>query len=502
MTIEDCLWNRSYFVVVTNEEIFLHEIHTLRQMAIISHFPGSNSIALSDTTIPTSTTANHFLLFATPKEVGNLTIFDCKTQKVVNKIQAHRSELEKIAINTSCSMLATSSKMGTIIRVFRIPSGEIHASFRIHNFPISIQSLSFCEKSIFLLCLSNYQHSQVSVCLVDDRYKEESLIRQQRNQQKLEQKQLVNQLIGGVANVTVGVATGVAHAVTGPAHPNYIEEASKEGNVEVLEDEDEDGFCTVVHQPEEEQYNSLTQDALSAHNQGGQKSSDARSVAGNTYAGNTAVSSSSSVPPTAPTTTLFSSIFNRKNAQSLLDASMDGLQKIRSYSQELFVNNTGDGVAGIDGAVAPPTAPATSSKKRDSGSHLPDIHEDPEDHSPQERESIGNPEQARLSHGSASNDANAAKKKGASVSVHIDKKIVRPVFQASVPGEFKDFVALLKYRIPNHRNSKDDTLLHYDDDGTSTIASEPYHELQPNQSQSSNEELKFYFVSKHGVYRK
>jgi autophagy-related protein 18 len=74
--------------------------------------------------------------------------------KAVNVIEAHRSPLCCIALNSEGTMLATASETGTIIRVFSVPKGEKLFQFRRGTYPSTIYSMSF-NLSSTLLCVSS-----------------------------------------------------------------------------------------------------------------------------------------------------------------------------------------------------------------------------------------------------------------------------------------------------------------------------------------------------------
>jgi autophagy-related protein 18 len=81
-------------------------------------------------------------------------IFDTLTLKAVNVIEAHRSPLCCIALNSEGTLLATASETGTIIRVFSVPRGQKLYQFRRGTYPSTIYSMSF-NLSSTLLCVSS-----------------------------------------------------------------------------------------------------------------------------------------------------------------------------------------------------------------------------------------------------------------------------------------------------------------------------------------------------------
>lgn len=85
---------------------------------------------------------------------GELLVFDTLTLKAVNVIEAHRSPLSCICLNSEGTLLATASETGTIIRVFSVPKGQKLYQFRRGSYPSTIYSMSF-NLSSTLLCVSS-----------------------------------------------------------------------------------------------------------------------------------------------------------------------------------------------------------------------------------------------------------------------------------------------------------------------------------------------------------
>lgn len=69
---------------------------------------------------------------------------------MVNVIQAHKSPIAHIAINSTGTLLATASDKGTVIRVFSIPSAEKLYQFRRGTREAKIHSISFNAVSSLL----------------------------------------------------------------------------------------------------------------------------------------------------------------------------------------------------------------------------------------------------------------------------------------------------------------------------------------------------------------
>lgn len=163
--------NRKRLAVVLEDEIYLYDISNMSLLYTIATSPNPSAIcALS----PSS--ENCYIAYPLPKPredggdkrpahapplstyvaptSGDVLIFDTVTLKAVNVIEAHRSPLCCIAVNSEGTMLATASETGTIIRVFSVPRGEKLHQFRRGTYPSTIYSMSF-NLSSTLLCVSS-----------------------------------------------------------------------------------------------------------------------------------------------------------------------------------------------------------------------------------------------------------------------------------------------------------------------------------------------------------
>lgn len=85
---------------------------------------------------------------------GDVLIFDAEKLEAINVIEAHRSPLACITLNSDGTLLATASDKGTIIRVFSVPDGHKLYQFRRGSMPCRIYSMSFNTTST-LLCVSS-----------------------------------------------------------------------------------------------------------------------------------------------------------------------------------------------------------------------------------------------------------------------------------------------------------------------------------------------------------
>ncbi|OQD81481.1 hypothetical protein PENANT_c027G02626 [Penicillium antarcticum] len=162
--------NRKRLVIVLEDQIYLYDIQTMKLLSTIDTSPNPNAIcALA----PSS--ENCYMAYPLPQKAhasasppthappgtthvapttGDVLIFDAVKLEAINVIEAHRSPLALIALNSDGTLLATASDKGTIIRVFSVPDGHKLYQFRRGSMPSRIYSMSFNTTST-LLCVSS-----------------------------------------------------------------------------------------------------------------------------------------------------------------------------------------------------------------------------------------------------------------------------------------------------------------------------------------------------------
>ncbi|KAJ4306714.1 autophagy protein [Collariella sp. IMI 366227] len=162
--------NRKRMAVVLEEEIYLYDIANMSLLATIATSANPNAIfSLSPSHEPC------YIAYPLPKPredqgerrpahapplstfvpptSGEVIIFDAVTQKAVNVIEAHRSPLCCVALNSDGTRLATASETGTIVRVFSVPGGQKLFQFRRGTYPLdNIQHVVQPELE-FVVCL-------------------------------------------------------------------------------------------------------------------------------------------------------------------------------------------------------------------------------------------------------------------------------------------------------------------------------------------------------------
>jgi autophagy-related protein 18 len=68
-------------------------------------------------------------------------IFDLLSLSVSNIIQAHKAPISCLALNSTGTLLATSSEKGTVIRVFSVPGAQKLYQFRRGSYPARIYNI-------------------------------------------------------------------------------------------------------------------------------------------------------------------------------------------------------------------------------------------------------------------------------------------------------------------------------------------------------------------------
>ncbi|KAK2766928.1 autophagy protein [Arachnomyces sp. PD_36] len=163
--------NRKRLVIVLEDQIYLYDIQTIKLLYTIETSPNPNAIcALS----PSSD--NCYLAYPLPQRAppssfappshappgtthvsptsGEVLIFDTLKLEAINVVEAHKSPLSCVTLNSEGTLLATASDKGTIIRVFSVPDAHKLYQFRRGSMPARIFSMSFNTTST-LLCVSS-----------------------------------------------------------------------------------------------------------------------------------------------------------------------------------------------------------------------------------------------------------------------------------------------------------------------------------------------------------
>ncbi|KAG8918347.1 autophagy protein [Tulasnella sp. 418] len=125
--------NRKTLVVVLEVEIYIYDISNMKLLHVIETTKNPDAIcALSPSSdpsylaypspVPSPTSPLSTAPAKTPSpaadasQTGDVLIFDTRNLSVVNVVQAHKTPIHLLAINSTGTMLATCSDKGTVIR--------------------------------------------------------------------------------------------------------------------------------------------------------------------------------------------------------------------------------------------------------------------------------------------------------------------------------------------------------------------------------------------------
>ncbi|KAG8979191.1 autophagy protein [Tulasnella sp. JGI-2019a] len=157
--------NRKTLVIVLEVEIYIYDISNMKLLHVIETSKNPDAIvALSPSSDPS------YLAYPSPipsptsplstsppssspadaTQTGDALIFDTRTLSVVNVVQAHKTPIHLLSINSTGTMLATCSTKGTVIRVFSLPSAEKLYQFRRGMQGARIHSITFNAMSTLL----------------------------------------------------------------------------------------------------------------------------------------------------------------------------------------------------------------------------------------------------------------------------------------------------------------------------------------------------------------
>ncbi|KAF7724498.1 autophagy protein [Apophysomyces ossiformis] len=158
--------NRRRIIVVLEEQIYVYDISNMKLLQIIQTCPNPTAVCAlspssdncfvgypSRSSLSSPLAANQSTSQSAATS-GDVEIFDSSSLRLANIVQAHKSPLSHITINSDGNLLATASEKGTVIRVFSIPEGHKLFQFRRGSYPAKIYSMSFNLVSS-LLCVSS-----------------------------------------------------------------------------------------------------------------------------------------------------------------------------------------------------------------------------------------------------------------------------------------------------------------------------------------------------------
>ncbi|KAI0074229.1 WD40 repeat-like protein [Panus rudis PR-1116 ss-1] len=150
--------NRKTLVIVLENEIYIYDISNMKLLHVIETTPNPEAIvALSPSSensylaypspVPSPSTSSTPGSSSTPttsaSQSGDVLLFSTRSLTVSNVIQAHKSPISFLSINSTGTLLATSSDKGTVIRVWSVPGAEKLYQFRRGTREAKIYSINF-----------------------------------------------------------------------------------------------------------------------------------------------------------------------------------------------------------------------------------------------------------------------------------------------------------------------------------------------------------------------
>lgn len=148
-TVLSIKMNRERLVVALQNKIHIFDLDSMNALHMLSTPPNPEGLISLQTTAG-SQTEPCFLAFPGGTTKGEVVFFDVKSLKAVKLFQAHQHPLVAMEFNSSGTAIATASTEGTIIRVFKVPSGDRLHAFRRGSRRGIIRCLSFDTSGQFL----------------------------------------------------------------------------------------------------------------------------------------------------------------------------------------------------------------------------------------------------------------------------------------------------------------------------------------------------------------
>ncbi|KAJ3485957.1 hypothetical protein NLI96_g4575 [Meripilus lineatus] len=119
--------------------------------AIVALSPSAdNSFLAYPSPVPSPASLDKPPSSASSSQAGDVILFSTRSLTVANVIQAHKSPISFLSINSTGTLLATASDKGTVIRVWSIPGAEKLYQFRRGTREAKIYSINFNAVSTLL----------------------------------------------------------------------------------------------------------------------------------------------------------------------------------------------------------------------------------------------------------------------------------------------------------------------------------------------------------------
>jgi autophagy-related protein 18 len=131
--------------MMLQESKFLH-IYSTTEMKII-HTLEIGNVQIGRLILSPSYHKNNFVCYSSSSDDGVVKIYDLNYLTYKTNINAHKSTISKLSINSRGDLLATCSNKGTIIRIFSLPKGDKLFTYKRGMTNAMIYSLNFSSDS-------------------------------------------------------------------------------------------------------------------------------------------------------------------------------------------------------------------------------------------------------------------------------------------------------------------------------------------------------------------
>jgi WD40 repeat protein len=120
--------NKKRLIAYADKTIFIYNIQNMKLLHTIEFdediINAEKTFYQGQICLSPNSEKNNYLIYSFSQSHGLLKIYDALYLTYVNFIQAHKSPLFKISINSNGDLLASCSKSNGSIKIFKIPSGE------------------------------------------------------------------------------------------------------------------------------------------------------------------------------------------------------------------------------------------------------------------------------------------------------------------------------------------------------------------------------------------
>ncbi|AOA61256.1 Phosphatidylinositol 3,5-bisphosphate-binding protein [Komagataella phaffii CBS 7435] len=147
------VYNKAYVYGFNSPPKLITTIETFsNEFGVCDYHDNIGSIS---TTNGTSNPTGSSLLAIPGKAVGQIQVVDISTKNKVTLVKAHKSKLQKVALNQQNTMVASASIAGTMIRIHSTTTGSLLFEFRRGMDTALVTALKFSPSGTNLAVLSN-----------------------------------------------------------------------------------------------------------------------------------------------------------------------------------------------------------------------------------------------------------------------------------------------------------------------------------------------------------